>query len=486
DVDLGDLVAAHEVEALQAIEEIVAEVEPQRVAHRAVGGAEGEGVIVPVLAREVHLIAGLAALLAEIALLEEGGEEVGGRLSGGVDAAGGGRLELPGGAELEDHAALRGERQAAVGERGVEPVLHEHRRLDADAAAAEQIDAGEGLPLGGLALPAGIVAQPELALAVAKAALQRVGVAEGLRVGALDAPRPGRLGDAQRVDGGLVVIVVLGRVVGGDLGPAVLAHRLRPVHLIVLEVDRRPRSAGIAARRHPVVERGYVDPAVAVIAVEVDRETAGLPRPAAEAAAGGLEGVWAQTHELALEAHLSVADVTREADAAAGELAAGDLIDAGEGLHLGPEAAGDVPDGTAEPDGPDFRRLCALDVAQDVGGHPSAHGPEVVFRRRLTRPALGELELEELIGLGGRTGEHHHHRHESGLVGDDLVETGREVLEEEVALRVRQYLLEGEIPELIGVDLGRREGRRLADHPAGHAYLATLGPGGVSRAQEAG
>ena len=159
---------------------------------------------------------------------------------------------LPVVAELEDDAALGRQRQAAVRERAVEAVLEQHGGTHPDAAAAEQVDARL----------AGSSSRPEsrgeavLALAVPQAGLEGVAVAHGRRVRALDPPGREASGMASGIDRALAVVVVLCGVLGGEIGAALLADLLRPVDLVVLEVDRlqsrgprRGRSAGWRATR---------------------------------------------------------------------------------------------------------------------------------------------------------------------------------------------------------------------------------------------
>ncbi len=257
---------------------------------------------------------------------------------------------------------------------------------------------------------------------------------------------------------------------GGEVGVAVLTHLMEPVHLVVLEVDRTVLSAiaATAAGDHPVVEGADVD--AAAMAAEVDREAAAQSR--ARRAARGLEGVCAQLPEVALQVYLRTAELPLDAHAAAGELSA--AVDAGQGLHLSLEVAGQGADGGTEERG-DLEVLGLvgpIDFAQHVGGHFGADGPEILDVLLRPRMTLGELELQERVRLGGRLGDRHHRRHKAGLVGDDLVEPGGKVLEEEVALRVRHHLASGEVSELVGVDLGRRQRRPLAQHPPGDARKA--------------
>src|SRR5436305_10671687 len=122
---------------------------------------------------------------------------------------------------------------------------------------------------------------------------------------------------------------------------APLAHVLRIVHLVVLEVDRHV-AARIAAGDQPVVIRLDAQPAVGP-AREVDRQAARLTGAAGPAAAGGLIGaVRTQLEEAPVEVDRGASELALDADVAAGHLAAprrGDLVDAGQRLPLALEAA---------------------------------------------------------------------------------------------------------------------------------------------------
>jgi len=69
-------VAGHQVEALQAVEEVLAEVEPPGVVELAVDDAEGEALGVVLLLGEEHLVAGPLVLVVGAGLAEVDWHEV--------------------------------------------------------------------------------------------------------------------------------------------------------------------------------------------------------------------------------------------------------------------------------------------------------------------------------------------------------------------------------------------------------------------------
>src|SRR6185369_14317959 len=140
--------------------------------------------------------------------------------------------------------------------------------------------------------------------------------------------------DLPGLDGRLPVIVAFGGVLRAEIGAAVLAHPLRPVHLIVIVVERR-RAVVVAG--HAVALRGEDDPAPGA-AGEIEGERARLAGVAGEAGPPG--HVAADLPEAAAQPDLHRPELAGDADSGAGDhpIGLGDLVDAGHRLHGGAEA----------------------------------------------------------------------------------------------------------------------------------------------------
>lgn len=305
-----------------------------------------------------------------------------------------------------------------------------------------------------------------------------------MRVGPFDPPGARGFRDRQGIDRALPVVVALGGVLGREVGAPLVADLLGPVDRVVLEVDRlhAAESPLSTTAGHQAVGQGGDADAVGRAGRQVERDRAGLAVGGETAhAAAGRERIRAQLPETAADADLDLSDLPLESDAGAGHLAASgrDLVDSGHGLHLGAEAGRGERRQVelARAHGIELYQLWllgpgAFDVAQHVARDAGADGPEVVLRLLGGRGAagpLGELELDDLVVLGRGAGEMHYDGDEARLVGDDLVETGGEVLEQEVPLGVGEDLADAEIGELVGIHTRRRQRRRLPQDPPAHA-----------------
>ena len=76
-----------------------------------------------------------------------------------------------------------------------------------------------------------------------------------------------------------------------------------------------------------------------------------------------------------------------------------------------------------------------------------------------------QLELEEVGGRLGRAREQHDGGNEPDLVRDDLVDAGRQRVEEEMPLLVGDRAGDGELGDLVGVDASRFEAARRSSAP---------------------
>src|ERR1044072_943009 len=236
---LGQLVALDQVEALEVVEEVVVEVEVERLGELTVHGTDGEGggPLILALPRQEHAIAVLLEVLAGAAggVLAGAGEAH--RREGVerprlplLDALAGGGACLPVIAELHDDAALRGEGHGAVAQLRVHAVLDEHAGLEAPDAAAEALESA-------LLLEETVDrAEAAVAHAVAQAGLERAAVGDVDAVGAFDV-EGARVAAVEGVDAGGAQEVALAGVLGGEARAAALAHRLRPADAVALEVS---------------------------------------------------------------------------------------------------------------------------------------------------------------------------------------------------------------------------------------------------------
>ncbi len=154
---LGQPVAGHQEDAFAAVEEIAAEVHPHRLVELAIRGAERQLVVDPRGAHDRHLVAGGFSLAAGHRAVEDDRLEVVARLlvlrNHPVRR---GERGLPERTHLEDEAAARRDRNAAVGHRAEQAVLHQHLLVCLPAAVAvgveglrgEERAAGAGEPTG--------------------------------------------------------------------------------------------------------------------------------------------------------------------------------------------------------------------------------------------------------------------------------------------------------------------------------------------------
>ncbi len=120
----------------------------------------------------------------------------------------------------------------------------------------------------------------------------------------------------------------------------------------------------------------------------------------------------------------------------------------GEGRGAGAGAAGDL-EGSG-------------DVAQHVARDRRAHAPEV---GEIGGGLFRERELDELRRVGGVALQQLDRRLQAGLVRDELVDAGRESLEEELAAAVGEDFVQRLLDQLIGVDAGFGN-RRLVENDA--------------------
>ncbi len=142
ELELGELVAADQVHALDLIEEVVGEEDAQGVADPAMDGGEPNRLAVFLAVCEAELVvvvvgAGLRLDVSEVGDAE--GAEPGLLLA--AEALAGDRVQLPVVAELDHHAAVRRHREGAVEEHGVEAVLDDEPGAELGRADAERVDA---------------------------------------------------------------------------------------------------------------------------------------------------------------------------------------------------------------------------------------------------------------------------------------------------------------------------------------------------------
>ena len=76
---------------------------------------------------------------------------------------------------------------------------------------------------------------------------------------------------------------------------------------------------------------------------------------------------------------------------------------------------------------------------------------------------FGERELDELRRVGGVALQQLDRRLQAGLVRDELVDAGRQRLEEELAAAVGEDLVQRLLDQLIGVDAGFGDRRLVED-----------------------
>ena len=163
-----------------------------------------------------------------------------------------------------------------------------------------------------------------------------------------------------------------------------------------------------------------------------------------------------QLIEAPVELQHQPSDPSLHADASAGELRQACRVVLETRHHLGLE--GEAVAGVGARRVPRIaQRGGDLDLAQHVAGDPAPDRPEVLGV--LERGGLlgTQLELEEVGGRLGRAREQHDGGNEPHLVGDDLVDAGRQRVEEEMPLLVGDRAGDGELGDLVGVDASRFE-----------------------------
>ena len=221
--------------------------------------------------------------------------------------------------------------------------------------------------------------------------------------------------------------------------------RSRPTDTVTLELDRRGATA---ERRLPAAQGGDVE--LVLLVGDVYRDRARLRR-SRRVRARQQRVLRIDLREIARDAQAHHAKVGLEADTR-GLLsrATSHVGNTTHGRDLGARA---TVERVGSIGSQDRQAIVRFDLTQHVRGHLFAQGPEAVLVR--LRGVLRELDLHVLTRRRRAAAEEHDHGLESGLVGDDLVDTGGEAGEGELAAIVGQHTVQGKIGELVGVHPGR-------------------------------